>query len=104
MAMASAALRALAVALMEIANDLRWLGSGPRAGLHELILPSNEPGRSIMPGKVNLTQEEAMVMVSIQVIGEDNSVAFAASPRKEPSSLMQCGLSLSIMYCTLRGS
>ena len=79
MAMASAALRALAVALMKIANDLRWLGSGPRAGLHELILPSNEPGSSIMPGKVNPTQEEAMVMVSIQVIGEDNSVAFAAS-------------------------
>jgi fumarate hydratase, class II len=79
MAVASAALRALAVALMKIANDLRWLGSGPRAGLHELILPSNEPGSSIMPGKVNPTQEEAMVMVSIQVIGEDNSVAFAAS-------------------------
>ena len=79
MVVASAALRALAVALMKIANDLRWLGSGPRAGLHELILPSNEPGSSIMPGKVNPTQEEAMVMVAIQVIGEDNSVAFAAS-------------------------
>jgi fumarate hydratase, class II len=79
MAVASAALRALAVALMKIVNDLRWLGSGPRAGLHELILPSNEPGSSIMPGKVNPTQEEAMVMVCIQVIGEDNSVAFAAS-------------------------
>jgi len=76
---ASAALRALAVALMKIANDLRWLGSGPRAGLHELILPSNEPGSSIMPGKVNPTQEEAMVMVCIQVIGEDNAVAFAGS-------------------------
>jgi fumarate hydratase class II len=79
MVVASAALRALAVTLMKIANDLRWLGSGPRAGLHELILPSNEPGSSIMPGKVNPTQEEAMVMVAIQVIGEDNSVAFAAS-------------------------
>jgi fumarate hydratase, class II len=79
MAVASATLRALAVALMKIANDLRWLGSGPLAGLHELILPSNEPGSSIMPGKVNPTQEEAMVMVAIQVIGEDNSVAFAAS-------------------------
>ena len=75
----SAALRALAVALMKIANDLRWLGSGPRAGLHELVLPSNEPGSSIMPGKVNPTQEEAMVMVCIQVIGEDNAVAFAGS-------------------------
>lgn len=64
---------------MKIGNDLRWLGSGPRAGLHELILPSNEPGSSIMPGKVNPTQEEAMVMVSIQVIGEDNAVAFVGS-------------------------
>jgi fumarate hydratase class II len=79
MVAASAALRALAVALMKIANDLRWLGSGPRAGLHELILPSNEPGSSIMPGKVNPTQEEAMVMVCIQVIGEDNAVAVAGS-------------------------
>jgi fumarate hydratase class II len=67
---ASAALRALAVALMKIANDLRWLGCGPRAGLHELSLPANEPGSSIMPGKVNPTQEEAMVMVCIQVIGD----------------------------------
>jgi len=79
MVAASAALRAVAVALMKIANDLRWLGSGPRAGLRELILPSNEPGSSIMPGKVNPTQEEAMVMVCIQVIGEDNAVAFAGS-------------------------
>ena len=68
--------------LMKIANDLRWLGSGPRAGLHELVLPSNEPGSSIMPGKVNPTQEEAMVMVSIQVIGEDNAVAFGGVPGK----------------------
>ena len=76
---ASAALRSLAVALMKIANDLRWLGCGPRAGLHELNLPSNEPGSSIMPGKVNPTQEEAMVMVCIQVIGDDSVVAFAGS-------------------------
>lgn len=76
---ASAALRALAVALMKIANDLRWLGSGPRCGLHELNLPANEPGSSIMPGKVNPTQEEAMVMVCIQVIADDNAVAFAGS-------------------------
>jgi fumarate hydratase class II len=76
---ASAALRALAVALMKIANDLRWLGSGPRCGLHELNIPANEPGSSIMPGKVNPTQEEAMVMVCIQVIGDDNAVAFAGS-------------------------
>jgi fumarate hydratase class II len=76
---ASAGLRALAVALMKIANDLRWLGSGPRCGLHELNIPANEPGSSIMPGKVNPTQEEAMVMVCIQVIGDDNAVAFAGS-------------------------
>jgi fumarate hydratase class II len=79
MVSASAALRSLAVALMKVANDIRWLGSGPRAGIHELILPSNELGSSIMPGKVNPTQEEAMVMVCIQVIGEDNAVAFAGS-------------------------
>lgn len=79
MVTSSAALRALAVALMKIANDLRWLGSGPRSGIHELILSSNEPGSSIMPGKVNPTQEEAMLMVCIQVIGEDNAVAFAGS-------------------------
>jgi fumarate hydratase class II len=76
---ASAALRMLAVALMKIANDVRWLGSGPRAGLHELILPENEPGSSIMPGKVNPTQQEAMVMVCIQVIANDTAVAFAGS-------------------------
>ncbi|AHJ66555.1 Fumarate hydratase [Granulibacter bethesdensis] len=75
----SAALRGLAVALMKIANDIRWLASGPRCGLGELLLPQNEPGSSIMPGKVNPTQCEAMVMVCIQVIGEDNAVAFAGS-------------------------
>jgi fumarate hydratase class II len=75
----SAALRALAVSLIKIANDLRWLGSGPRCGLHELNIPANEPGSSIMPGKVNPTQEEAMVMVCIQVLGDDNAVAFAGS-------------------------
>ncbi len=74
-----AAVRGLAVALMKIANDMRWLASGPRGGLGELILPENEPGSSIMPGKVNPTQQEAMVMVCIQVIGEDNAVAFAGS-------------------------
>jgi fumarate hydratase, class II len=79
MVAASASLRAVAVALMKIANDIRWLGSGPRAGIHELVLPDNEPGSSIMPGKVNPTQEEAAIMVSIQVIAEDNAVAFAGS-------------------------
>jgi fumarate hydratase class II len=76
---AMAALRGLAVALMKVANDMRWLASGPRCGLAELILPANEPGSSIMPGKVNPTQCEAMVMVCIQVIGEDNAVGFAGS-------------------------
>jgi fumarate hydratase class II len=76
---ASAGLRALAVPLMKIANDIRWLASGPRCGLGELILPANEPGSSIMPGKVNPTQCEAMVMVCIQVLSEDSAIAFAGS-------------------------
>jgi fumarate hydratase, class II len=76
---ASAGLRALAVPLMKIANDLRWLASGPRCGLGELALPANEPGSSIMPGKVNPTQCEAMVMVCIQVLAEDGAIAFAGS-------------------------
>ena len=75
----SAGLRGVAVALMKIANDMRWLASGPRAGLHELKLPANEPGSSIMPGKVNPTQEEAMVMVCLQMIGEDSIVAAAGA-------------------------
>jgi fumarate hydratase class II len=75
----SAALRALAVSLFKFANDMRWLGSGPRAGLHELILPANEPGSSIMPGKVNPTQAEAMLMVAIQVIGNDSAVSMAGA-------------------------
>jgi fumarate hydratase class II len=79
MVAAMAAVRGLAVALMKIANDMRWLASGPRCGLGELLLPENEPGSSIMPGKVNPTQQEAMVMVCIQVIGEDSAVAFAGS-------------------------
>ena len=79
MVRASAALRGLAVALMKIANDMRWLASGPRCGLGELKLPQNEPGSSIMPGKVNPTQCEAIVMIAIQVLGEDGAVAFAGS-------------------------
>ena len=79
MVRASAALRGLAVALMKIANDMRWLASGPRCGLGELKLPQNEPGSSIMPGKVNPTQCEAIVMIAIQVLGEDTAVAFAGS-------------------------
>jgi fumarate hydratase class II len=74
-----AALRGVAVALMKIANDMRWLASGPRCGLGELKLPPNEPGSSIMPGKVNPTQCEAIVMIAIQVLGDDAAVAFAGS-------------------------
>jgi fumarate hydratase, class II len=79
MVRAHAGLRILAVALMKIANDMRWLASGPRCGLGELILPANEPGSSIMPGKVNPTQCEALVMIAIQVIGNDTAVALAGS-------------------------
>jgi fumarate hydratase, class II len=77
--MASGALTALATALMKIANDLRWMGSGPRCGLGELTLPANEPGSSIMPGKVNPTQCEAMTMVCAQVMGNNGAIAFAGS-------------------------
>ncbi len=73
------ALKTLAVSLMKIADDLRWMGSGPRSGLGELQLPENEPGSSIMPGKVNPTQSEAMIMVGIQVIGNDVAVTTAGS-------------------------
>ena len=64
---------------MKIANDIRWYASGPRAGIGELILPENEPGSSIMPGKVNPTQCEALTMVAVQVFGNDHAVAFAGS-------------------------
>lgn len=77
--MASGTLKTLACSLMKIANDLRWLGSGPRCGLGELILPANEPGSSIMPGKVNPTQCEAMTMVCVQVMGNDAAISFAGS-------------------------
>lgn len=76
---ASGALKTLAGALMKIANDIRWMGSGPRAGLAELILPSNEPGSSIMPGKVNPTQCEALTMVCVQVLGNDAAIGIAGS-------------------------
>ena len=76
---ASAGIRAVAVPVMKIANDIRWLASGPRCGIGELILPENEPGSSIMPGKINPTQCEATVMVCIQVIADDLGTAFAGS-------------------------
>jgi len=75
----SAALRTLAGALMKIANDIRLYASGPRAGIGELKIPENEPGSSIMPGKINPTQSEALTMVAVQVFGNDHSVAFAGS-------------------------
>src|SRR6185437_11174541 len=76
---ASGALKALAAGLMKIANDIRWLASGPRCGLGELTIPENEPGSSIMPGKVNPTQSEAMTMVCVQVMGNDAAIGFAGS-------------------------
>ena len=75
----SAALRTLAGALMKMANDVRWLASGPRNGIGEINIPENEPGSSIMPGKINPTQSEAMTMVAVQVYGNDAAVAFAGS-------------------------
>src|SRR5882762_521900 len=76
---ASGALKTLAASLMKIANDIRWLASGPRCGLGELTLPETEPGSSIMPGKVNPTQAEALTMVSVQVMGNDAAIGFAGS-------------------------
>jgi fumarate hydratase class II len=76
---ASGAEATLAASLMKIANDIRWLGSGPRSGLGELVLPENEPGSSIMPGKVNPTQSEAMTMVAAQVMGNDTAIKVAGS-------------------------
>lgn len=73
------AIRTLAVSLMKIANDIRWMASGPRCGLSEITIPENEPGSSIMPGKVNPTQCEAMTMISVQVMGNDAAIQFAGS-------------------------
>ncbi|MEE2876907.1 MAG: class II fumarate hydratase [Candidatus Neomarinimicrobiota bacterium] len=75
----SGALKTLAAALNKIANDIRWLGSGPRSGIGEIILPSNEPGSSIMPGKVNPTQAEALTMVASQVMGNDTTITIAGA-------------------------
>ncbi|NDC82467.1 class II fumarate hydratase [bacterium] len=76
---ASGALKTMAATLMKVANDIRWMGSGPRCGLNELLLPENEPGSSIMPGKVNPTQSEAMTMVCVQVMGNDTAISIAGS-------------------------
>ena len=75
----SGAIKTVAVSLMKIANDIRWMGSGPRSGIGELILPENEPGSSIMPGKVNPTQAEAVTQVVAQVFGNDTTISFAGS-------------------------
>jgi fumarate hydratase class II len=95
----SAGLRGVAVALMKIANDMRWLASGPRAGLHELKLPANEPGSSIMPGKVNPTQQEAMVMVCLQVIGEDSIVAAAGAQGNFELNAMRPIIINNVLHC-----
>src|SRR5690625_1211456 len=73
------ALKALAADLMKIANDIRWLASGPRSGIGEITIPSNEPGSSMMPGKINPTQCEALTMISTQVMGNDTTIGIAAS-------------------------
>lgn len=75
----SGALKRIACSFMKIANDIRWMASGPRCGLGELLLPENEPGSSIMPGKVNPTQSEALTMVAVQVMGNDTAIAFGGS-------------------------
>jgi fumarate hydratase class II len=95
----SAALRGVAVALMKVANDMRWLASGPRAGLHELRLPANEPGSSIMPGKVNPTQQEATVMVCLQVLGEDSIVAAAGAQGNFELNAMRPIIINNVLHC-----
>ncbi len=99
MVRASAALRGVAVALIKIANDMRWLASGPRCGLGELMLPDNEPGSSIMPGKVNPTQCEAIVMIAIQVMGEDSAVAVAGSQGNFELNAMRPIIVNNVLHC-----
>ena len=94
---ASAALRSLALTCMKMANDIRWMGSGPRAGLGELLLPENEPGSSIMPGKVNPTQSEALIQVCVQVIGNDATIAAAESH----GSVLDLNMSKPVMIVNL---
>ena len=94
---ASAALRSLALTCMKMANDIRWMGSGPRAGLGELLLPENEPGSSIMPGKVNPTQSEALIQVCVQVIGNDTAIASAESQ----GSILDLNMSKPVMIVNL---
>ncbi|MCY3411713.1 MAG: class II fumarate hydratase [Candidatus Heimdallarchaeota archaeon] len=92
----SGALRTLAVSLMKLANDIRWLASGPRAGLGELILPTNEPGSSIMPGKVNPTQSEMLIQVAAQVIGNDTTINIAAQ-----NSILELNMMMPLLVSNL---
>ena len=96
---AHGALNVVACSLMKIANDIRYLGSGPRCGLGELSLPENEPGSSIMPGKVNPTQCEALTMVAAQVIGNQTAVSVAGASGQFEVSLL--GATLEIAYSRL---
>lgn len=98
MVRASAGLRGLAVALMKVANDMRWLGSGPRCGLAELHLPENEPGSSIMPGKVNPTQCEALIMIATQVMGNDATVAFAGAQGNFELNVMRPVIAANVLH------
>lgn len=98
MVRASAGLRGLAVALMKVANDMRWLGSGPRCGLAELHLPENEPGSSIMPGKVNPTQCEALIMIATQVLGNDATVAFAGAQGNFELNVMRPVIAANVLH------
>jgi fumarate hydratase, class II len=98
---ASGALATLAASLMKIANDVRWLGSGPRAGLGELILPENEPGSSIMPGKVNPTQSEALTMVCCQVMGNDTAIKIAGSQGNFELNVFKSVLIRNLLHSTV---
>ena len=91
---ASGALKTVAAALMKVANDVRWLASGPRSGIGELTIPPNEPGSSIMPGKVNPTQAEALTMVAVQVMGNDAAIGFAGRLRQFRTQRLQAGADL----------
>ena len=93
---AHGALKALAADMMKIANDVRWLASGPRDGLGEIFIPENEPGSSIMPGKVNPTQCEAVTMVAVQVMGNDVAVGMAASAGQLRAERVHAGLHLQL--------
>ncbi|HUU79344.1 MAG TPA: class II fumarate hydratase [candidate division Zixibacteria bacterium] len=96
----SSTLKLLALSLLKMANDIRWMGSGPRAGLGELLLPQNEPGSSIMPGKINPTQSEALIQVCIQVIGNDTTISFAEGY----SSILDLNVAKPIMIFNLLDS